>query len=286
MTGALRSIPPLLPPSRPKKQPSPRLTPRRNILRSPSGSRRIFESQFQGQENNDIAGKYYSYEDDGGAMNGSSFHAKPLISTINMSSSIPTSPLKSTPRSQARRRKQLQVQQEQQQLSSRKDPQSPNTAVHGPFCNLNHPIARSDPQYQDKNDPNMSLDYSKTKNHEDAAPLTPRNLVMEAATTSEGQAECTLTPPVSCPKPLIVAAKQFGNEVRRGNPAKRRRPEDDDSPYSSEEDEDMILPENLSPTTRTQEYWKRCYGTSQSSRQLGNFQSSWSASRAAPAKGW
>ena len=118
---------------------------------------------------------------------------------------------------------------------------------------------------------------------EDSAPLTPRNLIMDSAVDTQ----IALTPPVSSPTPLVVSAKRFGNKVKRTYSTKRRRPTDDEYCSNSDNEEDeMKLPEGLSPSEQAQEYWKRCYGSKKPQDLLTNPQMSWSAKRAAPVKSW
>jgi len=148
--------------------------------------------------------------------------------------------------------------------------------------------------------------------------LTPRNLL---STTDEDESAAnankyndvvmiTLTPPVTAPAPLVVAAKRAGSKVRPNYSTKRRRPRrprttrnsisganggasgcangscNYDSSSSSDEDDSMKIPEGLSPTQRAQEYWKRCYGTNSTNLEVLRKQESWSARRAAPTKSW
>lgn len=293
MASSLRSIPSLRPPSRPKKQPSPRLTPRRSTEGKGGSGILSLESRLMGPENDvENCNSFGSLE--GGAS--SPTDSKPLNgASMNITSSVPTSPLKSTPRSLARRERQLQHRQreeaatKEQQQQQQSHPMSPPTTIGEPLATLSPSLETENVDFV-KSPVQNQQQSNRTTSDEDLAPLTPRNLVMEANGGAAEQAEFTLTPPVSSPTPLIVSAKRLGNEVRRGkNGAKRRRPLDEDSSTSSSSDDDdnkMMLPAEMSPTQRTQEYWRRCYGNTQLPQQLLNSQTSWSASRAAPAKSW
>ena len=115
-------------------------------------------------------------------------------------------------------------------------------------------------------------------------PLTPRNFSIDPSAVLDDD-QFTSTPPVNPPTPLFVSAKRHGNNVRKKSYAtKRRRFSDED--VISEEDDTMKLPEGLSPAEKAREYWKRCYGEPQPQSMQINPQTSWSAKRAAPTKGW
>ena len=292
----LRSIPNLLAPSRPKKSPSPRLTPRRS-----SAGRRSSEGRFplgrlpmmgggdssHGNENESENLHHHQLvvnsvtKSDPSSPN-SNNDSKPLISRIqggnNNRSSIVTSPLESSAKKKERR--QL-LRQQKPQDNGPSSPTSPSPASFGlEGLDSLSPSSKSD----------GAAFAMEAATDEDCVPLTPRNLVMEVVGSDHYQ--CTLTPPVSALTPLIVSAKRAGSIGRAHGATKRRRPlhaDHDDSSSSSDEDDTMKLPEDLSPTQRAQEYWKRCYGDLEAPQQeqvlLARYES-WSAKRAAPTKSW
>ena len=106
--------------------------------------------------------------------------------------------------------------------------------------------------------------------------------------------DCSLTPPATGPRPLVVSAKRLGNDVRRRH-SKRRRCrtkgtdggfclwKDANAPPSQESDSEEELPFlfSLPLQKQTQHYWEFCYGTT-------TLQPcpSWSAHRKPPTKGW
>ena len=122
--------------------------------------------------------------------------------------------------------------------------------------------------------------------------------------------DCSITPPATRPRPLVVSAKRVGQDVRRQH-SKRRRPsrrvtkhgdnngfclwKDQNAPtpsYASSDDEDdchdlpFLFDSNSvsSESEQKKQYWEWCYGK-ETNVHL-NATGSFSAQRAPPTKGW
>jgi hypothetical protein len=96
----------------------------------------------------------------------------------------------------------------------------------------------------------------------------------------------SLTPPTALAPPLVVSAKRLGSEIRKNHSKRRKgrmRDKENTSNQWEDEPEERLPPvEHLEPQERTQRYWQWCYGDKTEPIP----QSSWSASRAPPAKSW
>jgi hypothetical protein len=94
----------------------------------------------------------------------------------------------------------------------------------------------------------------------------------------------SLTPPTALAPPLVVSAKRLGSEIRKNHSKRRKgrmRDKENTSNQWEDEPEERLPPvEHLEPQERTQRYWQWCYGDKTEPIP----QSSWSASRAPPAK--
>lgn len=128
-------------------------------------------------------------------------------------------------------------------------------------------------------------------------PLSPCPALEELALKSplpSDYSDCSLTPPVTGPRPLVVSAKRLGNDVRRRHSKRRRcrsRPNDGgfclwkdaNAPPSQESDSEEELPFllPLPLQKQTQHYWEFCYGST-----TMHPCPSWSANRKPPSKGW
>jgi hypothetical protein len=124
----------------------------------------------------------------------------------------------------------------------------------------------------------------------------------------------SLTPPVTGPRPHLVSAKRFGQDVRRKHSKRRKcrtgrgKAKEDNNGFclwkdanpearaphiqsSDEEDNDvreelpfLFTQQEVSPMDKTRKYWEWCYGKG-TTIELSGVQG-WSATRAPPAKSW
>lgn len=271
--SALQCFPSLkAPPSKPKKSPSPRLTPRRCSRQSPVTDRALAANTMMGGQENNVT----TMRSDSPSVSSAAAHPR----TVDSSSKglVPVEKTGSpVVRKRGRRKHEGRENQAKGAASHAPAPQSPSQQDQSSTS-----TSASTPPSSSKSKPESRYDPFEFVDDDEFAPLTPRSLIVRGH-DDEAQV-VTLTPPVNPPTPLFVSAKKHGARVRRRTfSTKRRRPNDD---AVSEEDDTMKLPEGLSPAEKAREYWKRCYGTQQPQQVQINPQTSWSAKRVAPAKGW